>query len=84
MLLRPTHVGNLAFAASAVSPFAGTCRGVRGGPHLEFKKSHARASPPPDLRAPFGGVKQWGIGREYGIWAMEEYTDVHNYSAMKN
>lgn len=36
-----------------------------------------------DLRAPFGGVKQSGIGREMGIWAMEEYTDYHTIRAMK-
>ena len=27
-------------------------------------------------RAPFGGVKQSGIGREGGHWVMEEYTEV--------
>ncbi|MEM7157975.1 MAG: NAD-dependent succinate-semialdehyde dehydrogenase [Myxococcota bacterium] len=27
-------------------------------------------------RAPFGGVKQSGIGREGGRWVMEEYTEV--------
>jgi acyl-CoA reductase-like NAD-dependent aldehyde dehydrogenase len=36
-----------------------------------------------DLRAPFGGVKQSGIGREMGIWAMEEYTDYHTIRVMK-
>jgi acyl-CoA reductase-like NAD-dependent aldehyde dehydrogenase len=36
-----------------------------------------------DLRAPFGGVKQSGIGREYGIYAMEEYTDYHTIRVMK-
>jgi acyl-CoA reductase-like NAD-dependent aldehyde dehydrogenase len=37
-----------------------------------------------DLRAPFGGVKQSGIGREYGIWAMQDYTEYHNIRMMKN
>jgi len=37
-----------------------------------------------DLRAPFGGVKQSGIGREYGIWAMQDYTDYHTIRVMKH
>ncbi len=29
-----------------------------------------------DSAAPFGGYKQSGNGREYGKWAMEDFTEV--------
>lgn len=31
-----------------------------------------------DLRAPFGGAKQSGIGREGGVHSLEFYTELHN------
>ena len=31
-----------------------------------------------DLRMPFGGVKQSGIGREGGTWSFDFYADVKN------
>jgi 5-carboxymethyl-2-hydroxymuconic-semialdehyde dehydrogenase len=31
-----------------------------------------------DLRAPFGGAKQSGIGREGGTWSFDFYGDVKN------
>ncbi len=31
-----------------------------------------------DLRTPFGGSKQSGIGREGGVHSMELYTEVRN------
>lgn len=36
-----------------------------------------------DLRMPFGGVKQSGIGREFGTAGMEEYVDVHSIRLLK-
>ncbi len=37
-----------------------------------------------DLRMPFGGVKQSGIGREYSHYAMEEYSEYHAIKTMKH
>lgn len=37
-----------------------------------------------DLRMPFGGVKQSGIGREYSHYAMEEYSEYHVIKMMKH
>ncbi len=31
-----------------------------------------------DLRAPFGGAKKSGIGREGGTWSFDFYSDVKN------
>jgi len=31
-----------------------------------------------DLRAPFGGTKQSGIGREGGVHSLEFYTELKN------
>jgi aminomuconate-semialdehyde/2-hydroxymuconate-6-semialdehyde dehydrogenase len=31
-----------------------------------------------DLRAPFGGARQSGIGREGGTWSFDFYGDVKN------
>ncbi len=31
-----------------------------------------------DLRTPFGGSKQSGIGREGGVHSLEFYTELHN------
>jgi 5-carboxymethyl-2-hydroxymuconic-semialdehyde dehydrogenase len=31
-----------------------------------------------DLRAPFGGSKKSGIGREGGVWSFDFYADVKN------
>jgi len=31
-----------------------------------------------DLRTPFGGTKQSGIGREGGVHSLEFYTELHN------
>jgi len=33
-------------------------------------------SPAPDMKAPFGGYKQSGNGREYGVYGLEEYLEV--------
>ena len=32
--------------------------------------------PAPDTAAPFGGYKQSGNGREYGKWAMDDFTEI--------
>lgn len=37
-----------------------------------------------DFRMPFGGVKQSGIGRNYGVWAMEDLTELHAIKMMKH
>ncbi len=29
-----------------------------------------------DTAAPFGGYKQSGIGREYGKWAWDDFTEI--------
>jgi 5-carboxymethyl-2-hydroxymuconic-semialdehyde dehydrogenase len=31
-----------------------------------------------DLRAPFGGARQSGVGREGGTWSFDFYCDVKN------
>ena len=31
-----------------------------------------------DLRAPFGGSRKSGIGREGGVWSFDFYADVKN------
>jgi aminomuconate-semialdehyde/2-hydroxymuconate-6-semialdehyde dehydrogenase len=36
-----------------------------------------------DLRAPFGGARNSGIGREGGDWSMDFYCDVKNVSILK-
>ena len=36
-----------------------------------------------DLRAPFGGARNSGIGREGGDWSMDFYCDVKNISILK-
>ncbi len=36
-----------------------------------------------DLRAPFGGARSSGIGREGGDWSMDFYCDVKNVSILK-
>jgi acyl-CoA reductase-like NAD-dependent aldehyde dehydrogenase len=36
-----------------------------------------------DIRYPFGGVKQSGIGREYGEEGMLEYVDSHSINIPK-
>lgn len=36
-----------------------------------------------DLRAPFGGARNSGIGREGGDWSMDFYCDVKNVSMLK-
>jgi aminomuconate-semialdehyde/2-hydroxymuconate-6-semialdehyde dehydrogenase len=33
---------------------------------------------PADLRTPFGGSKQSGIGREGGVHSLEFYTELRN------
>jgi acyl-CoA reductase-like NAD-dependent aldehyde dehydrogenase len=37
-----------------------------------------------DLRAPFGGSRNSGIGREGGDWSMDFYCDIKNVSILKN
>jgi acyl-CoA reductase-like NAD-dependent aldehyde dehydrogenase len=36
-----------------------------------------------DLRMPFGGVKQSGIGREFGTAGLSAYTDAHSIRVLK-
>jgi len=36
-----------------------------------------------DLRMPFGGVKQSGIGREFGAAGMSEYVEEHAIRHLK-
>ena len=31
-----------------------------------------------DLRVPFGGIKQSGVGREGGRWALEFFSEIRN------
>jgi acyl-CoA reductase-like NAD-dependent aldehyde dehydrogenase len=37
-----------------------------------------------NLRAPFGGARNSGIGREGGDWSMGFYYDVRNISILKD
>lgn len=46
-----------------------------------FVNTHAFESL--DLRMPFGGVKQSGIGREFGEAGMREYVDEHSIRILK-
>jgi acyl-CoA reductase-like NAD-dependent aldehyde dehydrogenase len=40
------------------------------GAYITLQVNQANA---PDLRAPFGGYKQSGIGREFGKYALDTY-----------
>ncbi|PBC36040.1 aldehyde dehydrogenase [Rhodococcus sp. ACPA4] len=60
-------------------------RGVAVARRIEagstFINTHAFESL--DLRMPFGGVKQSGIGREFGEAGMREYVDEHSIRLLK-
>ncbi len=43
---------------------------------LEYGILGANDGLPSTAQAPFGGVKESGIGREGGLWGIEEYLDV--------
>jgi aminomuconate-semialdehyde/2-hydroxymuconate-6-semialdehyde dehydrogenase len=36
-----------------------------------------------DLRTPFGGVKQSGVGREGGTWSMSFFSEMTNVCVMQ-